>query len=97
MIKPFTRIIVKNDLRIVYFRADGSGAIFTGGRHPGPVQSNRNFAAQRCLGRKTGAGNAHTDCRQAPVLRSDERTQPWGWGGAIWDGLPIGGGSAVAQ
>jgi Methane/Phenol/Toluene Hydroxylase/TCP-1/cpn60 chaperonin family len=30
-----------------------------------PLQSNRNIAAQRCLGRETGAGHAHTYCRQA--------------------------------
>jgi hypothetical protein len=28
---PFIRIEVKNDLRIVYFRADGSSAIYLGG------------------------------------------------------------------
>ncbi len=32
MSSPFVRIEVKNDLRIVYFRADGSSAIYLGGR-----------------------------------------------------------------
>jgi hypothetical protein len=40
---PFIRIVEKNALRIVYFRADGSGAIFIGGKRTWRNQNPGNI------------------------------------------------------